>query len=102
MKIIYCGKSIRLLDLENERSQTLCNGHTDTIRFFQVFANNMLISCSYDGSIKVWNLSNGECLRTLSDHSDIVTKIQMLSPDRLISCSFDTTIKLWCIDIYDI
>ena len=45
-------------------------GHGHVVKEVTVFPDpkvNKALSCSYDGSVKVWDLSTGECVRTLEN-----------------------------------
>ncbi len=59
----------------------------------------LLISASWDKTLKVWDLATGHCLLTLKGHTAEVTACALL-PDnrRLLSCSADNTLKIW--DLY--
>lgn len=50
----------------------------------------MLLSGSYDNTIKLWNINNGECIRTMYGHSDPITSVNF-NPDgtMFISSSYD-------------
>ena len=62
----------------------------------------LLISGSYDRSIRVWNLTNGrKCERTLVGHSSGVLALKLMSSRVLASGAEDGTIKLWRLDIGD-
>ncbi|MBD2603463.1 serine/threonine protein kinase [Scytonema hofmannii FACHB-248] len=75
-------------------------GHTDKICIGDCIAisrdNSILVSGSYDKTIKIWNLPDGTLIRTLTDHSGGVSSVA-ISPDgqTLVSGSRDKTIKIW-------
>lgn len=56
----------------------------------------MIISGSWDNTIKIWNFETGSEIATLSSHSDPVTSV-VLSPDDkyIVSSSEDRSIKIW-------
>ena len=58
---------------------------------------NILVSCSYDKTIKMWDITSGSCLSTLTGHSDWVRGVAFnpKDPQMLVSCSIDKTIKVW-------
>jgi WD40 repeat protein len=72
-------------------------GHSHIVRSLAISADGkMLVSGSWDQTIKVWQLETGELVHTLKGHKDRVYAIA-LSPDGQIiaSGSADKTIKLW-------
>ncbi|MBO9480372.1 hypothetical protein [Salinisphaera sp. G21_0] len=74
------------------------NGHTGWVTCVTILPDGRLVSCSYDGTIKVWDLSkpNGQqCVATLKEHTKEVLFVTPLPGGRLASCSLDETIKLW-------
>ncbi|GAX44432.1 serine/threonine protein kinase [Tolypothrix sp. NIES-4075] len=80
-------------------AQTL-TGHTKAIGEDHCIAisrdNSILVSGSWDKTIKIWNLTDGTLIRTLTGHSDSVNSVA-ISPDgkTLVSGSNDKTIKIW-------
>jgi WD40 repeat protein len=75
----------------------ILQGHGDRVWQVRFSADGQLLaSCSYDDTIKLWNPHTGKCLRTFVGHEGAVTSISF-SPDQqqLISGSFDQTIKIW-------
>ncbi|MEH2043322.1 WD40 repeat domain-containing protein [Nostoc sp.] len=72
-------------------------GHSHIVCSLAISADGkILVSGSWDQTIKVWQLETGELLHTLKGHRDRVYAIA-LSPDGQIiaSGSADKTIKLW-------
>lgn len=72
-------------------------GHSDWIHALAISPNGqLLVSGSFDQTIKVWQLSTGNLVRTLTGHSQGVLSVA-ISPDgkTLASGGFDETIKLW-------
>jgi len=59
----------------------------------------MLISGSYDRTIKYWSLSSYDCIMTLKGHSDAVRCLAVYADNYLLSGSWDGTMKMW--DVYD-
>ncbi|EGC31431.1 hypothetical protein DICPUDRAFT_95520 [Dictyostelium purpureum] len=62
--------------------------------------NNVLVSCSFDKSIKVWCLEGDQikCVKTLNAHTKSVKSIY-LSGKYLFSSSNDQTIKVWDLEM---
>ena len=59
--------------------------------------NNNLVSCSYDGAIKVWDQNSGKLVRDLKGdkHFASVMSIAILSDADLASGYADGTIRIW-------
>lgn len=68
-------------------------GHTNGIVSLQ-FDDNVLITGSYDATIKVWDLETCEEIRTLRGHDSGIRCLQF-DDTKLISGSLDHTIKVW-------
>lgn len=91
--------SIKAWDLSNyglDWSRVTCKmtflGHTDTVRCLQV-DGVILISGSYDNTLKIWDLKTGECTNTLRGHTDSVLCLQF-DTEKIISGSADRTIRV--------
>ncbi|MFN6538102.1 MAG: WD40 repeat domain-containing protein [Nostoc sp. EkiNYC01] len=72
-------------------------GHSHIVSSLAISTDaKLLVSGSWDQTIKIWQLETGELLHTLKGHRDRVYAIA-LSPDEQIiaSGSADRTIKLW-------
>ncbi len=56
----------------------------------------MLVSASYDKTVKVWDFNSGVLLETLEGHRSGVMDVTF-SPDgtMIASASYDSTIKIW-------
>ena len=85
-------------------STKIFRGHTNGVMCLQ-FDENILVTGSYDATIKIWDIETGRELRTLRGHEQ---GIRCLSFDdtKLISGSLDSTLKVWnwrtgeCISTY--
>ncbi|MBH8572685.1 WD40 repeat domain-containing protein [Nostocaceae cyanobacterium CENA369] len=72
-------------------------GHSHIVSSLAMSADGqLLVSGSWDCTIKIWYLETGRLIRTLKGHADRVYAIA-LSPDEQViaSASGDRTIKLW-------
>ena len=59
-------------------------------------APHIVLTGSYDRSLKIWDTNTGECLGHFLGHKSIITSCKFSSKDHLIvSASFDTTVKVW-------
>ncbi|KAJ3106821.1 hypothetical protein HDU97_005533 [Phlyctochytrium planicorne] len=58
--------------------------------------DTIIVSCSFDRTVKIWNAQSAACERTLVGHSDSVTTCHVTADARYIaSGSTDNTIRLW-------
>ncbi|QMS89862.1 WD40 repeat domain-containing protein [Nostoc edaphicum CCNP1411] len=72
-------------------------GHSHIVRSLAISADGkLLVSGSWDQTIKIWQLETGELLHTLKGHRDRVYAIALSPNGQIIaSGSADKTIKLW-------
>ncbi len=74
-------------------STRIFRGHTNGIMCLQ-FDDNILVTGSYDSTIKIWNIDTGDCIRTLRGHTSGIRALQF-DDNKLISGSLDQTLKVW-------
>nr|POF07032.1 putative e3 ubiquitin ligase complex scf subunit sconb [Quercus suber] len=74
-------------------STKVFKGHTNGVMCVQ-FDDNVLISGSYDTTIKVWDVNTGDELRTLKGHTSGIRCLQF-DDTKLMTGSLDHTLRLW-------
>lgn len=83
---------------DNPFFQRALTGHTHSVRAIAAHSD-VLVSGSYDNTVKVWQISTGDTMHTLRGHS---TKVYSVVLDherkRCISGSMDTIVKVWSIE----
>jgi len=57
-------------------------------------SGNIVVSGSYDKTVRMWDLKTGEHLRTLRGHTDKVYTV-VFDGVRVVSGSLDSTIRVW-------
>jgi F-box/WD-40 domain protein MET30 len=57
-------------------------------------AANVVMTGSYDKTIRIWNLETGELLRILKGHTRCVRALQF-DEAKLVTGSMDHTLKIW-------
>ena len=60
--------------------------------------NNLLVSSSWDSTVKIWNLITKTCIQTLEGHTNIVWDVIQMGTGDLVSCSSDGDIIVWSKD----
>lgn len=73
-------------------------GHTNSVRAISGH-NNILVSGSYDSTVRVWKISTGECIWRLVGHSQKVYSV-VIDPkrNRCVSGSMDWKVKVWSLE----
>ncbi|KAG6031978.1 hypothetical protein E4U41_007364 [Claviceps citrina] len=70
-------------------------GHTHSVRAISAHGD-MLVSGSYDNTVRVWKISTGEALFVLRGHTQKVYSVVLDHKDnRCISGSMDSLVKIW-------
>ncbi|EEB07557.2 F-box/WD repeat protein Pop1 [Schizosaccharomyces japonicus yFS275] len=70
-------------------------GHALTVRDIAC-AGDIVVSGSYDGTVRVWQASTGECLHVLRGHVDRVYSVIIdETRQRCISAGVDACIRIW-------
>lgn len=75
-------------------STRVFRGHTNGVMCLQ-FDENVLITGSYDSTIKVWDIETGKEIRTLAGHSSGIRCLQFDDTGKLLTGSMDHTTRLW-------
>ncbi|KAK9781282.1 putative F-box domain-containing protein [Seiridium cardinale] len=73
--------------------KTFRGQHTNGITCLQ-FDDNMLVTGSYDSTIKIWRIDDGSVIRTLHGHTSGIRAIQF-DERVLVSGSLDGTVRIW-------
>jgi len=76
----------------------MISAHSDPCTAVQFNRDGTLIvSCSYDGLIRIWNTATGECLKTLVDEANPCVSHVRFSPNGkfVLASTLDNTIRLW-------
>ncbi|KAJ5224006.1 E3 ubiquitin ligase complex SCF subunit sconB [Penicillium chermesinum] len=93
-KDVYRDRFIVGLNWKHRRcTQKIFRGHTDSVMCLQ-FEDNILMTGSYDATVKIWDMETGEELRTLKGHSAGVRCLQF-DDTKLITGSLDRSVRVW-------
>jgi F-box/WD-40 domain protein MET30 len=74
-------------------STRIFKGHTNGVMCLQ-FDDQILVTGSYDATVKVWDIKTGEVIRTLTGHTGGIRCLQF-DDSKLITGSLDNSIKVW-------
>ena len=102
---VYLAESgfvVEELDLINGLTGKKFRGHNGPVTDLVVLENrNLLVTSSWDKTIKKWNLKTAECILTIEMHADFVKSVKVFqnllyscSTDKIICCSDLDTGKL--------
>lgn len=69
-------------------------GHVASVCALVAHDDRLIVSCSVDGSVKVWSQGTFECLYTIYGHRDIVSCVD-LNARWLVSGSHDKNLRLY-------
>ncbi|KIY65208.1 WD40 repeat-like protein [Cylindrobasidium torrendii FP15055 ss-10] len=90
---------IRRLNLESGKTLQIYRGHTGpvtSIAFFEDDGTKMLLSGSWDQTIKIWNRETKDIISSTDAHNDFVKTLLVLPELRLlISGSSDKIVRFW-------
>lgn len=93
---------IKILDLNRGRISGFLRGHTGAVYDLLAF-EHILVSCSGDGTARLWDLRCNECIGVLGGmhgHRDHILSLDLShAADRLVSAGTDSTIKQWGLDL---
>ncbi|XP_059524556.1 F-box and WD repeat domain containing protein 10B [Myotis daubentonii] len=93
---VSSNRKIQLLDvLQAKEIPVQFRGHTGSIRaLFVCEEENVLLSGSYDLSIRYWDLKSGACIRIFTGHQGTITCIDLYK-EMLVSGAKDCQVKEW-------
>lgn len=88
----------RIWDLRDRRCVYTIPAHTSILSgvCYDPDSGKYLVTCSYDGSVKLWCHGSFQLLKSLDGHGQKVMGVDINPNGNLITtCSFDRTFKLW-------
>lgn len=96
---MVCSNDDQLLlyDIKNRAVIAVLKGHEDSVECCAYSPDGrLLVSGSYDKTLKIWDVKRATELMTLKGHTSNVASCAF-SPDgnRIVSGSYDNTIKVW-------
>ena len=71
-------------------------GHAQKVNRVAVsYSGNMVASCSYDRTARLWDAETLVCFRVLSGHAGWVTSVVFCPDDRIVTCGGDGRVLSW-------
>jgi len=77
---------------------SVLSGHTGDVKMVAFHpSENLLISCSYDDSIRVWveDVDDWSCAAVLTGHSNTVWSVCFIDSNSFASSSQDLSVRIW-------
>ncbi|KAH8712014.1 F-box/WD repeat-containing protein pof1 [Phaeosphaeriaceae sp. PMI808] len=74
-------------------STRILKGHSNGVMCLQ-FDDQILVTGSYDATVKIWDIKTGQEIRTLTGHTQGIRCLQF-DDSKLITGSLDNSIKVW-------
>lgn len=92
----------RLIDLESGKTRKIFKGHSGPVTSLVLHDNGrILITGSWDQTIRVWNTQTKEVISSTAAHTDFVKGLFIIpSLNLLVSGSSDKTVRFW--DLSDV
>ncbi|KAJ3180693.1 hypothetical protein HDU87_001806 [Geranomyces variabilis] len=85
-------KSIKLWD--GEKAVKTYTGHTDAVRGLAMAPDGNFVSCSNDGTLRIWSL-DGECINELNGHTSFIYSVSVALSGEIASCGEDRSVRIW-------
>ncbi|ELU18714.1 hypothetical protein CAPTEDRAFT_48304, partial [Capitella teleta] len=86
--------TIRVWGLHDGRCQSVMKGHLRGVWSLCFFTTNLLISGSYDSTMRVRDAQVSSSVQTYSGHSETINCVHC-DRRRIISASYDFRVKIW-------
>ncbi|GMH36635.1 hypothetical protein BSKO_04508 [Bryopsis sp. KO-2023] len=96
-QIAVGGRSgyLAIISIDDQRPKTILHGHENRITCLAVEQEEkVLISGSWDKTVRVWDLTKDACIHVLRGHNDAVESLGV-GGDTVISGSYDSSLCLW-------
>lgn len=91
LELIKAGIRVYVMLAETPKTESRCITLTYhlylLIIFFSYFQSNLVVSGSFDESVRIWDVRTGKCLKTLPAHSDPVSAVHFNRDGSLIVSS---------------
>ena len=85
---------MKLWNINNGCCIRTFNGHSYTVWKVQQLSKNMIVSVSYDKTIKFWQLDKSECIKTIQDDTQVYD-VRIMKNGNIITSGEDKKLKIW-------
>ena len=92
--IIFSQRDTIYIDKADKDEYLVLNGH-DSITDIAKLIDGRIVSCSINGTLRIWDIDTGECQLTLKEPSGWVNGLEVLNDGRIISGATDGSIRVW-------
>jgi F-box and WD-40 domain protein CDC4 len=73
-------------------------GHSQSVRAIAA-RGNLLVSGSYDNTMRLWNIETGRLIHLMEGHTQRVYSVVLdIDNRRCMSGSMDSTVRIWSLD----
>lgn len=80
----------------NAATIKILRGHEDIVTSVATNAKqNVIVSGSWDRSLRVWDTESGRCFMTLKGHNNYISGICFCDSRQVVTSSGDTTLRIW-------
>merc|ERR1739842_193234 len=90
--------TVKVWDVRARQTIYTIPAHTGIITGvkYDTLNGQYLVTCSYDGSVRLWCHGSFQPLRSLEGHGQKVMAVDVnMHTEVIATCSFDRTFKLW-------
>ena len=70
-------------------------GHTDYVIDIALLNKGIIVSSSFDKTIKFWTFKDGICIKSIDAHNGYVLTLRIIGENTLLSGGGDKSINLW-------
>jgi WD40 repeat protein len=89
------GPGITISSADTGATHRTLEGHGGAVAELLWTSDHLLLSASWDATVRVWDPYSGECYRVLSGHTGPVTCLQLIDGNRCVTAGFDGSVRVW-------
>lgn len=89
------ASAIEVRDTNSGIGLRTLEGHEGAVLDLAWIEDDVLLSASWDGTVRVWNPGTGDCERVLAKHEAPVTTVRRIDANRCLTYGFDGSVRVW-------